>query len=111
MATSAASGGHGELGEPEQADAGDLAGQQVAGGHAGQQHLDDPAGLLLHDAGQHEVPVDEDGHEQQDGHHEGGRLVVGAAPGDQPSSTFSTGTGATKARRSSGSIPAAAARS
>ena len=75
--------GHGELGEAEQADAGDLAGQQVAGGHAGQQHLDDPAGLLLHDAGQDQVPVGDDGHEQQHAHDRGGRLVVGAAPGGQ----------------------------
>ena len=47
--------------EPEQPDAGDLAGQQVAGRHAGEQHLDDPARLLLHHAGQHQVPVGGDG--------------------------------------------------
>ena len=49
--------GHGELGEPEQPDAGDLAGEQGAGGHAGQQDLDDPAGLLLHHTGEHQFPV------------------------------------------------------
>jgi len=36
------------------------------------------------DAGQHEVPVQHDGHQQQQAHDRGGCLIVGAAPGDQP---------------------------
>ena len=74
--------GGGDLGEAEQTDAGDLAGQEVAGGHAGEEHLDGAAGLLLHDAAEDHRPVGADGAEENQGHDEGGRLVVGAAPGD-----------------------------
>jgi hypothetical protein len=50
----------------------------------GQEHLDNAAALFFRDAGQHEVPVQHDGQQQQDAHDRGGCLVVRAAPGNQP---------------------------
>ena len=69
----------GDLDEPEQADAGDLAGEQVAGGHAGEEDLDGAARLLLDDAAEDHGAVGADGEEQHHRHEEGGGLVVGAA--------------------------------
>ena len=45
-----------------------------------EQDLDDAARLLLDDSGQHHRAVRRDRHEQDDGHDERGRLIVGAAP-------------------------------
>ena len=42
----------------------DLAAQSASGRYTGQQDLDDAARLLLDDAGQHQVAVDDDGREQ-----------------------------------------------
>ena len=72
----------GYLSEAEQTDAGDLAGQEVAGRHAGEEYLDGAAGLLLHHAAENHCPVRADGAEENQGHYEGGRLVVRGAPGD-----------------------------
>ena len=69
----------GDLGEPEHADAGDLAGEQVAGRHAGEEDLDGAARLLLDDAAEDHGAVGADREEQHHGHEEGGGLVVGAA--------------------------------
>ncbi len=79
VATTAPRRGDGDLAEPEQSDPCHLAGEKLACRHAGQQHLDHATGLLLHHAGQHEVPVGGDGEKEKDGHDERGRLVVGAA--------------------------------
>ena len=81
-ATSAAHRGDGDLGEAEQPDAGDLAGEQAAGRDAGEEHFDDPARLLLDDAAEHHGAVGGDGHEEQHGHDERRCLVVRAATGD-----------------------------
>ena len=72
-------GGCRDLGEPEEPDAGDLAGQQVAGWHAGEEDLDGPARLLLDDAAEHHGAVGADRAEQHEGHDERGGLVVRAA--------------------------------
>jgi hypothetical protein len=70
------------LAEAEQPDAGDLAGEEAAGGNASKEDLDDAAGLLLDDAAEHERAVGRDRHEQQQGHDERRGLIVGGAPGD-----------------------------
>ena len=74
--------GDGHLAESEEPDAGDLAGQKAAGGDPGEEDLDDAAGLLFDDAVEDHGAVGRDGHEEQDGHDERGRLVVGAAARD-----------------------------
>ena len=79
-ATSAASAVTADLGQPEQPDAGDLAGEQVAGRHAGEEDLDGPTRLLLDHAAQHHRPVGADGHEEHERQDEGGGLVVRASP-------------------------------
>ena len=74
--------GEADLREPEEPDAGDLAGEQAACRHASEEDFDDTARLLFHDPGEHHGAVGRDAHEQQDGHDECGRLVVGSATGD-----------------------------
>ena len=67
------------MGKPEQSDASHLADEKVAGWHPGEQHFDDSAGLLFDDASEDQIPIGEDGREQQDAHQRGGCLVVGVA--------------------------------
>ena len=76
---SAAVDEHGQLDDPEDADAEDLAHQQVARPDGREDDLDDPALLLLDDAGQDREPEAEDADEDQDGPDVGdeeARLVV-----------------------------------
>ena len=69
-----------QLAEREQADPEDLAGQQRAGADRGQQHLHDPARLLLDDAGRHPEAVADElavQHEGADRHDGAARVRVG----------------------------------
>ena len=54
-----------ELRQTDESDPEDLAGEQLGGPEAREQHLDHPAGLLLHHADEQEASVEGDGHEQQ----------------------------------------------
>ena len=72
---------HDQLDDAEDADAEDLAHQQVAGADGGEDDLDDPALLLLDDAGQDREAeaedADEDEHRPDVGDQEAGLVGLG----------------------------------
>ncbi len=72
---------HDQLDDAEDADAQDLAHQQVAGADGGEDDLDDPALLLLDDAGQDREAeaedADEDEHRPDVGDQEAGLVGLG----------------------------------
>ena len=68
-----------------------LAAEEGLGGDAGQQDLDHATGLLLHDSGQHQVAVDDDGRQQCDRHQGRRCVVVCVAAGRSLTSACSTG--------------------
>jgi hypothetical protein len=69
----------GNLSQAQQPDPGDLACEQVAGGHASEEHLDGAARLLFNDAAQDHGSVGRDGAEEYERHDERCGLVVRAA--------------------------------
>ena len=84
-------GGDRNLAKTEQADPGDLPGEEASCRYAGQEHLDDTAGLLFDHSVEHHRAVRRDGHEQQDGHDERGGFVIRGASRDL--SEFDAGHG------------------